>query len=89
MIRDNLQDDDSRSDEMDRLHWQCRRGMLELDELFERFLNTGYPALAASEKSLFAELLKEPDPDLYQWLLIDEHCSGPYESLLRKIKGSR
>ena len=74
-------------DEMDRLHWQCRRGMLELDELFGRFLDTGYRTLAPNDKSLFIELLREPDPDLYQWLLIDRHGPDLYKSLIAKIKG--
>ena len=81
--------DEPGSDEMDRLHWQCRRGMLELDELFGRFLDTSYTGLTPEEKSLFIELLKEPDPDLYQWLLIDRHGPAPYESLIEKIKGSQ
>lgn len=84
-----MQGDDSRSDEMDRLHWQCRRGMLELDELFERFLSPVYPALAAADKSLFVELLGESDPDLYQWLLMGEYCPARHESLIRKIKVSQ
>ena len=88
MNRGEIQEGDSGPGEMERLHWQCRRGMLELDELFEHFLQTGYQALAESEKPLFRELLKESDPDLYRWLLIDEHCPAPYESLIRKIKGS-
>jgi len=76
-------------DEMDRLHWQCRRGMLELDELFGRFLDTGYRTLAPNDKSLFIDLLRESDPDLYQWLLTDKQGPARYESLILKIKGSQ
>ena len=76
-------------DEMERLHWQCRRGMLELDELFGRFLDTGYGKLQPEDKSLFIELLREPDPDLYQWLLVDRRYPARYESLIAKIKGSQ
>lgn len=74
---------------LDRLHWQCRRGMLELDELFGRFLKTSYPALAPKDKSLFVELLKESDPDLYQWLLIGGQCPSHYETLITSIKESQ
>ncbi len=77
------------SNEIDRLHWQCRRGMLELDELFKQFLQTGYKVLESDDKSLFTELLRESDPDLYQWLLVGDHCPVHYESLLTKIKGSQ
>ncbi len=77
------------NDDFDRLHWQCRRGMLELDELFGRFLKTTYQALAANDKSLFIELLNESDPDLYQWLLVGEHCPSRYEILITRIKESQ
>lgn len=74
------------SSETDRLHWQCRRGMLELDELFKQFLQTGYKLLESSDKSIFTELLKESDPDLYRWLLVGEQCPAQYEFLMAKIK---
>ena len=77
------------NDDLDRLHWQCRRGMLELDELFGRFLKTTYQALAPNDKSLFIELLNESDPDLYQWLLAGEHCPAHYEILITRIKESQ
>lgn len=75
--------------ETDRLHWQCRRGMLELDELFSLFLQTGYNMLELNDKSLFIDLLKESDPDLYRWLLVSEQCPARYESLIAKIKGNK
>ncbi len=71
---------------MDRLYWQCRRGMLELDELFTQFLRTGYNLLELKDKLVLNKLLTESDPDLYQWLLIGDHCPAYYESLIKKIK---
>ena len=50
------------------LRWQCRRGMLELDLLFERFLDDTYDSLDEERKLAFVELLKENDQDLYGWL---------------------
>jgi len=41
-----------------RLKWNCRRGLLELDLILERFLKTN-----PSEKA-FEELLELPDNDL-------------------------
>jgi antitoxin CptB len=89
MIRHDIRSDDGRSDELDRLYWQCRRGMLELDELFLRFLETSYQSLAVSDKSLFTALLKESDPELYQWLLTGEPRPAHYEDLITKIKESQ
>lgn len=52
-----------------RLHWKCRRGMLELDIFLTRFLKHGYAQLDEDERTLFEELLEESDPVLYSWLL--------------------
>ncbi|VAX09676.1 Succinate dehydrogenase flavin-adding protein, antitoxin of CptAB toxin-antitoxin [hydrothermal vent metagenome] len=54
---------------MDRLRWQCRRGLLELDLLFEAFLKQGYKDLSEAEKATFRDLLKYQDQQLQEWLL--------------------
>ncbi|MDQ2994312.1 MAG: succinate dehydrogenase assembly factor 2 [Pseudomonadota bacterium] len=51
-----------------RLQFRCRRGMLELDEIFERFLASGITQLNAEQLILFDRLLDEPDPVLLDWL---------------------
>jgi antitoxin CptB len=57
------------SDEMQRLRWQCRRGMLELDLLLERFLEAGYPELSDREKAVFTSLLDYQDQDIQEWVM--------------------
>lgn len=52
-----------------RLRWQCRRGLLELDLLFEAFLESGYKKLSAAEKESFQELLLNSDQVLQQWMM--------------------
>lgn len=52
-----------------RFMWRCRRGMLELDLLLGRFMEQGFHQLDAAQKNLFKDLLEEPDPDLYAWLM--------------------
>ena len=54
--------------DLDRLRWQCRRSMLELDLLLERFLLAGYDDLSEIQRVRFAELLQMPDPELFEWL---------------------
>jgi len=54
--------------ELDRVRWQCRRGMLELDLLLTRFLDRHYPTLSPSQQTAFKSLLKCSDNDL--WALI-------------------
>ena len=59
------------SDDLDskQLHWQCRRGMLELDDLLMNFLDNNYHQLNHSMQQDFANLLWYPDPELFDWLL--------------------
>lgn len=71
---------------MDRLHWQCRRGMLELDELLGQFLDAGYQQLQPDERLLFNELLRESDVDLHQWLLAGGQYPVCYGALIDGIK---
>jgi len=52
-----------------RLHWACRRGMLELDILLGNFLQTGYPHLSPRDQSLFEAYLSCSDSELYAFLL--------------------
>lgn len=51
-----------------RLRWQCRRGMLELDLLLGEFLHTRYSSLDAELQRDFQRLLEQPDPLLQRWL---------------------
>lgn len=52
-----------------RLHWQCRRGMRELDELLGGFMADGYESLDAAGRWHLVRLLEFPDPLLLAWLM--------------------
>lgn len=52
-----------------RLHWRCRRGMLELDLLLQGFLDSGYDRLDERRRAGFVELLEYPDQMLLEYLL--------------------
>jgi antitoxin CptB len=60
---------DSANTEGNRLVWQCRRGMRELDELLGHFLRTGYSRLDTSERQQFIRLLDYPDSVLLEILM--------------------
>ncbi|MFQ5982282.1 MAG: succinate dehydrogenase assembly factor 2 [Woeseiaceae bacterium] len=60
-----------------KLRWQCRRGMRELDELLERYLQSGYERAPESEKRAFCELLKLSNPELIGYLLGHEQHPDP------------
>ena len=52
-----------------RLHWQCRRGMRELDLVLQGFLNSNFSSLSTDDQARFELLLELPDPDLCTYLL--------------------
>jgi antitoxin CptB len=62
----------------ERLRWKCRRGLLELDLVFERFI----PTLKDEEARAFAALLELPDNDLWD---IVAGRSEAYDSRLNHI----
>ena len=51
------------SPERHRLKWKCRRGLLELDLVLERFLQKDF--LSGGEMMSMHELLELPDNDLW------------------------
>jgi antitoxin CptB len=55
--------------EYNRLAWQCRRGMRELDELLHGFLATRYTALDTGGQRAFNTLLGYPDSVLLELLM--------------------
>ena len=55
--------------DISRLSWACRRGMLELDVLLGNFLKNTYPTLPIEDKERFIKLLACADPELFSWLL--------------------
>ena len=55
--------------EIERLRWQCRRGMLELDLLLNRFLEIAYASLSTQQRIEFVRLLGYQDQIIYDWLM--------------------
>ena len=48
-----------------RLAWRCRRGMLELDIVLQRFIAQHFNQLSLLELQAFDEMLELPDNDLW------------------------
>ena len=57
--------------EKNRLKWGCRRGLLELDIIFERFLEKNDP-------QGLEELLELPDNDLLDIVMGRSQAYGPH-----------
>lgn len=58
--------------DLNRLRWRCRRGVLELDVILARFLDTKFQRLDARERETFERLLEAADEDLWRWINGDE-----------------
>ena len=70
-----------------RLYWQCRRGMLELDYLLQHFLSNHYSHLTPTDQQCFVRLLKESDEDLSNWLISpNPNVPKEFASLVAVIK---
>jgi antitoxin CptB len=67
----------------ERLKWKCRRGLLELDLVLERYLR-GNP-----QDAELAELLELPDNDL--WDIVSgrsERYDGKFRGLVARLRAS-
>jgi antitoxin CptB len=53
----------------DRLKWKCRRGLLELDLVLERFLQSEAQTLSQCDAAMLSELLEQPDNDLWDLVI--------------------
>lgn len=58
-----------------RLAWRCRRGMLELDIVLQRFIAQHFDGLTWAQLKAFDDLLELPDNDF--WTLISSDNIKP------------
>jgi antitoxin CptB len=68
-----------------RLRWQCRRGLLELDILFVRFLEQHYSVLNVEEQGAFQRLLEQPDQTLLAWLQGQQEPPSDLKTIIDKV----
>ena len=57
------------NEEINRMHWAARRGMLELDLVLAPFVTARYAALDDLDRQRFQQLLLCEDQDLFVWLM--------------------
>ncbi|HAI58776.1 MAG TPA: hypothetical protein DCM32_02740 [Xanthomonadaceae bacterium] len=63
--------------ELKRLRWRCRRGMRELDQLMERFLDRAFAAASDEDRALFLKVLDTEDDILWRWCMGRERPEDP------------
>ena len=62
-----------------RIAWHCRRGMLELDLILQRFFEQHIDTLEPGQIKSFECLLSYTDPELFAWFM--GHEKPPTEEL--------
>ncbi len=72
--------------ELDRIRWHCRRGMLELDLVLNRFVEQELDGLDSGQLQVFRELLNEQDPMLLAWIMEQEAVPGRYDFLVTRLR---
>jgi succinate dehydrogenase flavin-adding protein (antitoxin of CptAB toxin-antitoxin module) len=63
------------AEELNRLRWQCRRGLLELDLVLERFLEKHGDQLQGAQLASFKTLLDYSDNDLLELIRARAECT--------------
>ena len=75
--------------ERDRILWHCRRGLLELDLVLQRFLQQHLDGLNADELDVFKELLNYEDTDLFDMVMgRAEPLNTRMSGVLAKLRSS-
>ena len=71
-----------------RMEWRCRRGMLELDLMFTRFVSQHLPQLNDAQIAALDKLLDLPDNELWNLVsLLEASQDIETEQVLRMLRG--
>lgn len=72
--------------ELKRIRWRSRRGMRELDRLFDRYLDNAWVTAPTAERAVFLRMLDCEDDKLWRWSMGYEECpDAELITLIRKI----
>lgn len=82
-----MQMDTERRVRIDRLKWHCRRALLELDLLFQRFWQRHGDSLDLRDEVVLARLLEMEDHDL--WAVLNGTCSVDDHELVAMVERIR
>ena len=79
--------DEAEATELRRLRWRSRRGMRELDQLFERYLDRCWAHDSEEERAVFLRLLDSEDDKLWRWFMGYEAAADvEIASLIQRIR---
>ncbi len=69
-----------------KLKWLLRRGLKELDVLFERYHARRYGSAGVGERAAFARLLECEDPDIQQWIMNQAPIPMEFEDVIQQLR---
>ncbi len=72
-------------EELNRMRWAARRGMLELDLVLEPFVAQRYPQLPVEDRERFRRLMGCEDQELFAWFLRREQPDAEYADIVSKV----
>ncbi len=73
-----------------RIKWLLRRGMKELDVLFNRYYAQRYPVAPEPERAAFIALLDGPqEPDIYAWAMDFAEPPVEFAEVIREFRHYR
>ena len=72
--------------EIERLKWRSRRGLLELDIIFERFWKNAGDELGEAEAAALERLLQLPDNDLLDLVMGRAQAPDPLRDMVHKLR---
>jgi antitoxin CptB len=75
--------------DLDRIRWNCRRGLLELDLVLATFLDRHLDRLDAQQIELVRALLERPDNDLLDLVMGRAESPDPrYATVLEMMRAA-
>ncbi len=69
-----------------RLRWQCRRGMLELDVILNRFVDQHWQSLDNRLKAELEKLLSCSDQQLQKWLCEGREADNEVYNIVTRMR---
>ena len=72
-----------------RVIWSARRGILELDLIFQSYIKQYYINDSAAEKAAFHDLLTCEDQDLFAWFIQQTPAATQHQPIVKKILSIR
>ena len=73
--------------ELKKLRWRSRRGMRELDRLFDRWLDREWRRSSEVERWVFLRLLDCEDDKLWRWFMGYEACpDAQLDALITRMR---